>query len=135
MQHIFIKMFFLLVFFCVCNKTSLYICMSFYLYPREDLHFHILPRNLHTLQQAGRRWLNLCKNWWRCPYCRGNTRAFPQASVRRANMQASISRVIECISVCITRCCVADPCTSTSALNVEWLLNILCPTPDIPLIS
>lgn len=56
------------------------------------------------------------------------------ARVWQANTHTSISRVTECISVCITCCRVAAPLKSIS--NMKWLLNISHPTSNIaPLIS
>lgn len=45
--------------------------MSLYLYARNNLRFHILPLNLHTLQQAGRGWLNLRKKLMTLPILLG----------------------------------------------------------------
>lgn len=102
------------------------------LHARVVLLFSILPQNLHNLHQAGQGWLNLCKNDDAAYNAVVTYEPFLLANVWQANMHALISRVIECIGVCITCRCVADPCPSKSALNMEWLLNISHSTSDMP---
>lgn len=95
---------------CASSFINVFILVRFlsvcaYLFACFALLFWIMPQSLHNLQGPEQGWLNLRKKWWLCPLCRGNIWAFPQASVWQANMYASISWVIECIGVCVTRSC------------------------------